>query len=111
MSRFYCTPIAYHLGLNAYLGSPHPTRPIIGKKVLMTVRVLVVPSSGDLASEHAQYVLLVGCHIGKIVLFIKDIFCFSTVKYSVFLIKLHVVLYIYMYNECFSTFLCAEQHY
>ena len=34
---FYCAPIAYHLGLNAYLGSPQPTWPTLEKRVLMTI--------------------------------------------------------------------------
>ena len=29
IASFYCAPIAYHLGLNAYLGSPHPTWPTL----------------------------------------------------------------------------------
>ena len=37
----FCKLQAYHLGLNAYLGSPHPTLPTLEKRVLMTVRVLV----------------------------------------------------------------------
>ena len=103
--EIYCALIAYHLGLNAYLGSLRPAQATLEKRVLMTVLSFSTQLSGDLESEHVQYILLlVGRHLVEIVLFCENVLFYTVEIFSVILQVVDSLVFIY--SECFNILFC-----